>query len=69
LRSLGRSVAYPLKEQPVRKQFAAAGTMGAREVIVLGPSEVQRGVAITRDMSSGEEREVALDVLERGGVQ
>jgi histidyl-tRNA synthetase len=69
LRAQGRSVAYPLKDQPVRKQFAAAGTMGAREVIVLGPSEVERGVAVARDMKSGEEREVSLEVLEKGGVR
>ena len=66
LRSLGRSVAYPLRDQPVRKQFAAAGTMGAREVIVLGPQEVERGVAVVRDMTSGEERQVPIEALERG---
>jgi histidyl-tRNA synthetase len=68
LRGRGRSVGYALRDQSVRKQFAAAGTMGAREVIVLGPDEVERGVAVVRDMGSGQEREVTLDVLERGGT-
>ncbi|HEX9885316.1 MAG TPA: histidine--tRNA ligase [Longimicrobiales bacterium] len=63
LREKGRSVVFPLRRQAVRKQFAAAGTEGAREVIVLGPEEAARGVAMVRDMESGREREVALDDL------
>lgn len=59
----GRSVVYPLRSQSVRKQFAAAGSVGAREVIVLGPDEVGRGMAVVRDMNSGEEREVPLAAL------
>ena len=46
LRSRGLSVIYALKEQSVRKQFSAAATDGAREVIVLGPEEVGRGLAV-----------------------
>ena len=68
LRSQGRSVTYALREQTVRKQFSAAATAGAREVIVLGPDEVGRGVAVVRDMKSGEERRVALEALERGSA-
>ena len=60
LRDRGSRVAYTLREQSVRRQFAAAGNRKALEVIVLGPDEIARGVATVRDMSSGEEREVAL---------
>jgi histidyl-tRNA synthetase len=67
LRSRGLSVIYALKEQSVRKQFSAAATAGAREVIVLGPEEIGRGLAVVRDMKSGAERQVPLDALERGG--
>ena len=63
LRERGRSVAYPLKDQAVRKQFKAAENEGAKEVIVLGPDEVGRGVCVVRDMRSGAEREVALPAL------
>lgn len=63
LREGGHSVAYPLRGQSVRKQFSQAGSEGAREVIVLGPSEVERGVVGVRDMESGDEREVPLDEL------
>ncbi|MBW3535028.1 MAG: histidine--tRNA ligase [Gemmatimonadetes bacterium] len=60
LRDQGRSVTYALRGQSVRKQFSQAGTEGARQVVVLGPDEVERGVAVVRDMASGDQREVAL---------
>jgi histidyl-tRNA synthetase len=66
LRDRGRSVVYPLRGLSVRKQFAQAGSEGAREVLVLGPDEVGRGVAIVRDMDSGEEREVSIEALRIG---
>ena len=62
-RDRGAEVQYALREQPVRKQFTAAGSAGAREVIVLGPNEVARECAVLRDMASGEEREVSLKEL------
>ena len=69
LREGGWSVAYALRDQSVRKQFSAAQTEGARRVIVLGPEEVGRGVAMVRDMGSGEEREVPLEELARTRVE
>jgi len=60
LRRQGHGVVYPLRSQSVRKQFSAAAVEGARRVIVLGPGEVERGVAIVREMEGGEETEVAL---------
>ena len=62
-RDRGAEVQYALREQPVRKQFTAAGSAGAREVIVLGPDEVARECAVLRDMASGDEREVPLKEL------
>jgi histidyl-tRNA synthetase len=62
-RDRGVGVQYALREQPVRKQFTAAGNAGAREVIVLGPDEVARECAVVRDMATGEEREVPLEEL------
>lgn len=63
LRERGRSVLYALRNQSVRKQFKAAETAGARRVAVLGPEEAAKGVAVLREMESGEEREVPLDQL------
>ncbi|MHB1192408.1 MAG: histidine--tRNA ligase [Longimicrobiales bacterium] len=58
LRERGRSVAYALRDQSVRKQFKAAETEGARRVLVLGPDEAADGVVVMRDMSDGSERRV-----------
>ncbi len=66
-REQGRRVLYPLKAQPVKKQFSAAAVEGARWVVVLGPDEVERGVAVLRDMTSGAEGEVTLERLKAGG--
>jgi histidyl-tRNA synthetase len=61
LRDAGRSVTYALRDIAVRKQFKAAEKEGAAEVVVLGPDEVAKGVAVVRDMRTGDEREVPLD--------
>ncbi len=63
LRDAGRSVVYGVRGQSVRKQFSAAANEGARDVIILGPDEVARQVAMLRDMASGDEREVPLAEL------
>lgn len=68
LRDRGHSVAYALRPKAVRKQFKAAENEGARSVVVLGPDELAKGVAVVRDMATGQEREVALDELAAGGV-
>ncbi len=62
-RSRGRSVIYPLGARSVRRQFSSAASAGAGSVIVLGPDEVERGVAILRDMADGGESEVPLEEL------
>ncbi|NIP80763.1 MAG: histidine--tRNA ligase, partial [Gemmatimonadetes bacterium] len=63
LRAAGHSVAYTLRQVGVGKQFKDADSRGARDTVVLGPSEVERGVAVVRSMGTGEEREVPLDEL------
>ncbi len=63
LRARGRSVMYSLRQQSVGKQFKVAAAQGARAVIVLGPAELERGVAVVRDMTSGEECDVGLEEL------
>lgn len=67
LRDRGAGVVYPLREQSMKKQFSAAASEGAREVVILGPDEVARGAARVRVMATGEERELPLDALARGG--
>jgi len=71
LRDAGHSVEYALKPQGVGKQFKNASAVGARRVLVLGPDEVAEGVAVLRDMRSGEERRVPLDRIQdaASGIQ
>jgi histidyl-tRNA synthetase len=63
LRAAGHSVSYTLRQVGVGKQFKDADSRNARETVVLGPSEVERGVAVVRSMASGQEREVPLAEL------
>jgi histidyl-tRNA synthetase len=63
LRSRGHSVTYALRHVGVGKQFKEAGGRSARQVLVLGPDEVARGLAVVRTMVTGEEVQVSLDEL------
>ncbi|MFS8637819.1 MAG: histidine--tRNA ligase [Gemmatimonadota bacterium] len=63
LREAGHSVAYALHPSGVGRQFKDADARGAERVIVLGPDEIARGIAVVREMSTGEERRVPLDEL------
>jgi histidyl-tRNA synthetase len=64
LRGRGHSVLYALRQAGVGKQFKEADTRGARRVIILGPEEAARGVAVLRTMGTGEEREIPLGQLD-----
>ncbi|MDX1395815.1 MAG: histidine--tRNA ligase [Gemmatimonadota bacterium] len=68
LRGAGRRVVYDLKPRGVGRQFKAADQLGAARAVVVGPDEVGRGVAVVRDMRSGEESQVPLAELMRGGA-
>ena len=66
LRGAGSTVSYALEQRPVRKQLAMAARQGARKVVLLGPEETARGVAVIRDMAHGSQRETPLAELRRG---
>lgn len=63
LRDAGHSVSYTLRQVGVGKQFKDADSRNATHTVVLGPDEVGRGVAVVREMATGDEREVPLDEL------
>jgi histidyl-tRNA synthetase len=63
LREAGWSVAYALQHGGVGKQFKTASAMNARRTVVIGPDELADGVAVVRDMESGEERRLPMDDL------
>lgn len=48
----------------LKAQMKEAGKLGARCAVILGDDEVARGVAAVRDMTTGEQREVATEDVE-----
>ena len=65
LRDRGHSVSYNFKTGSIGKQFKDADARGARHTIVLGPDEVAGGVAVVKDMGSGNETKIKLDEIGR----
>jgi histidyl-tRNA synthetase len=61
LRDRGHSVAYGFKTGGVTRQFKDADARGARRVVVIGPTEVEAGIAIVREMASGTEERIKLE--------
>jgi len=60
LRGEGRRVELVLGQPKLKRAMADADRAGARHIWLLGPDEVERGVARVRDLASGEEREEPL---------
>jgi histidyl-tRNA synthetase len=65
LRETGASVEYGLKQQGIGKQFKNASAVGARRTVVLGPDELAEGVAVVKEMETGQESRVPLAELGR----
>ncbi|CAA9331457.1 MAG: Histidyl-tRNA synthetase, partial [uncultured Gemmatimonadetes bacterium] len=65
LRETGASVEYGLKQQGIGKQFKNASAVGARRTVVLGPDELADGVAVVKEMETGQESRVPLAELGR----
>jgi len=61
LRGRGLSVMVDLMGRALRSQMRQADRAGAAWVLLLGEDEVNRGVAILREMASGAQMEVPLD--------
>ncbi|HZG43148.1 MAG TPA: His/Gly/Thr/Pro-type tRNA ligase C-terminal domain-containing protein, partial [Longimicrobium sp.] len=58
-------VEYGLKQQGIGKQFKSASAVGARRTVVLGPDELAEGVAVVKEMETGQEARVPLAELGR----
>lgn len=61
LRDRGRSVEFALKPQSVAKQLKLAAARSAKHAILLGPDEREAGVAVVRDLETGNEERVTID--------
>ena len=60
LRSQGECVDLALREQKPKKFFSRAGSSCAAKAVFIGPDDVAKGSARLKDLSTGEETEVAL---------
>lgn len=63
LRRVGLRVTVSDEARSLRSQLREADRLKASSAVILGPDEVAKKVATVRDLSSGEQREVALDEL------
>lgn len=63
LRASGVRATPGLAQRSLKAQLRAADRDGATHVVIIGPDELARGVAIVRDMRDGRQNEVALDRL------
>lgn len=64
LRGQGRQVELMLGTPKLKRAMADADRIGAARIWLLGPDEIERGVARRRDLATGEEQDCALDALE-----
>lgn len=64
LRRAGLSAEKDLLDRSLKAQLKYAGKLGAERVVILGEDEISRGMAIVKNMASGEQREVTLATLE-----
>ena len=66
MRAEGFSCLYDLNKRSLRAQMKYADKLNAKFTIVLGDNEVQEGIAKLKNMSTGEENEIALSTFVSG---
>ena len=59
LRDRGVRVEFALKEQTIAKQMKLAGARNARVAVIVGPEERAAGLAVRRDLVSGQQERVS----------
>ena len=65
LRAVGRSCETDRAGRSLKGMMRQAAAVGARRTVIMGPRERERGVAVVRDMESGEQIEVPMSDLEQ----
>lgn len=66
MRAEGFTALMDLNQRSLRAQMKYADKLGAKFNIVIGDNEVEEGIAKLKNMSSGEETEIALDTFVSG---
>jgi histidyl-tRNA synthetase len=64
LRARGRSCDGDRGGRSLKGMMRQAATLGAERTVIMGPRECERGVAVVREMQTGEQTEVPLSQLE-----
>ena len=64
LRARGRSCEADRAGRSLKGMMRHAASVGARRTVILGPRERAQGIAMVRDMQSGQQIEVRLSELE-----
>lgn len=68
LREQDIKVSYDLLSRSVKSQFKEADKMGAKKSIVLGDNELEKGVITLKDMTKGDQIEIALESLSKNDI-
>lgn len=68
LRDQNIKVSYDLLSRSVKSQFKEADKMGAKKSIVLGDNELEKGVITLKDMTKGDQIEIALESLSKNDI-
>lgn len=68
LREQKIKVSYDLLSRSVKSQFKEADKMGAKKSIVLGDNEIEKGVITLKDMTKGDQIEIALESLSKNDI-
>ncbi len=63
LREAGLRVEQEVLGRSLKAQLRRAQKVGAARVVILGPQELQRGVAVVRDMNSSQQEEAPIEDL------
>ncbi len=63
LRAAGLRCETDLRGRSMKAMMRHANGLGARQVVIIGPREIDEGVATVRDMSDGSERRVGIAAL------
>ncbi len=63
LRKLGCRVIYPYRKVSVGRALKSAASSGAREAVIVGPNEIQKGEVVVKDLQKGSERNISLDLF------
>ncbi len=65
LRAAGRACEADRAGRSLKGMMRHAAAVGARRTVILGPRERERGIAVVRDMESGDQIEVPMSELEQ----